>query len=316
MKNMTLLDSSQILKTLNEKQNPFWSQYHAFYSSWYDGVLKKPGPLLLLPFDDHMVHRGDGVFEALKSVDRRVFMMKPHLERLARSAQKISLPLRFSIEEMSEIILQTLKVADVEKTLIRVFLSRGPGGFTTNPYDSAQSQFYVVITDLKPLPAEKYSNGVSIGKSAIPVKESWMAQVKSCNYLPNVMMKKESVDRGLDFTVGFDQEGFLAESSTENIVIVDRNGILTHPPLDGILKGTTMTRCFELAKTLNIPTEIRKIAEQDILQAQEVLMVGTTLDALPVTQYEGQKINQGKVGEIAKMLKSELEKDMKSGDLY
>jgi len=53
------------------------------------------------------------------------------------------------------------------------------------------------------------------------VKQSWFPQVKSCNYLPNVLMKKESVDRKLDFTVSFTDEGFLAESATENIFIFE-----------------------------------------------------------------------------------------------
>src|SRR5690606_25817987 len=92
--------------------------------------------------------------------------------------------------------------------------------------------------------------GARVGKSQVPPKEPWLAKVKTCNYLPNVMMKKESVDRSLDFTVGVDAQGFLTEGSTENIVIVDQGNNLVRPELRQILKGTTMMRTFELAQEL------------------------------------------------------------------
>ena len=311
--NIRILESHQILQNLNERANPFWSQYYALYSSWFGGIIKDPGPWLMVPMDDHLVHRGDGVFEALKSRNRKVYLLDAHLQRLAVSAASLGIALPNSLEKMEQIILQTLKAADQPETLIRVFLSRGPGGFTTNPYDSLGAQLYIVITRLQPPAVEKYERGVRTGRSQFPVKEGWMAQVKSCNYLLNVLMKKESVDRKLDFTVSFDADGFLAESSTENMIIVDAQGILAHPPLERILKGTTMMRVFELAAKAGIKTAVRKISEKDIFSAKEVLMTGTTLDVLPVAEYEGRAIADGKVGPLARQLKQLVEEDMTNG---
>ena len=65
-----ILDDNQLIKTVNVQKNPFFKEYYAFYSSWYGGITKNPH-LMLLPSDDHMVHRGDGVFEGIKSVGRR-----------------------------------------------------------------------------------------------------------------------------------------------------------------------------------------------------------------------------------------------------
>lgn len=62
-----------------------------------------------------------------------------------------------------------------------------------------------------------------------------MAQAKTCNYLPNVMMKKEALDRKLDFTIGFDDSNNVAESSTENIIIVNSAGYLVKPKPEFIL---------------------------------------------------------------------------------
>lgn len=268
---------------------------------------------MVLPMDDHMVHRGDGVFEAIKAVDRKVFLLNAHLERLEISAARIAIALPFPIQKIQEIILQTLKVANQPNVLIRLFVARGPGGFTTNPYDSVGSQLYIAITELKNPKAELYETGAKIGRSHVPIKDPSMAQVKSCNYLPNVLMKKEAVDRKLDFTIGFDSKNFVAESSTENIAIVDKRGTLVHPHFENILRGTTMLRAFELAKTVGIPTEQRNFTEQEIHEAQEVMMIGTTLDVLPVTEFEGQKINGGKVGPVSRQLLQVVREDIKLG---
>jgi len=309
---LSILDEKQVFENLNSQKNPFFAHYYAFYSSWFGGVIKNPR-MMLLPIDDHMVHRGDGVFEALKAIEGQAYLLDEHMDRLLRSANKIALTPKFSQSEMKEIILQTLKISGQKNALVRIYLSRGPGNFSPNPYDSVGSQFYVVITELKSMSAEKYQAGVKIARSLIPAKESWMATVKSCNYLPNVMMKKESVDRKVEFVIGTDEYGFVAEGPTENIVIVDSNGIIVHPELEFILKGTTMIRACELAREAGMKTEVRSISMDDLKNAREVMMMGTTLDVLPVVEFEGKSIADGKVGAVAKKLCELILQDMKTG---
>ena len=287
--------------------------YFAMYSSLYGGITLDAG-WMLLPIDDHMVHRGDGVFEAIKIIDSRPYLLRSHLERLLQSAQRLSLKPFAELAELEGIVLATVRASQQKNGLLRLFMSRGPGSFSVSPYDTVGTQFFVVVTALAPPPEQKYTEGVSVGRSQVLVKPSWMAQVKSCNYLPNVMMKKEAVDRSLDFVVGFDDQGFLAESSTENIVVLSAEGDLIRPELTNILKGTTMVRTFELAEVLLKAGQIRSIksgniAEEHLLKSKEVMMLGTTLDVLPVTRYEGAKIADGKVGAIAKALLELLKKD-------
>lgn len=312
---LPVLTSEQILKQLQQKTHSHQASYFAMYSSWWGGVVTDP-TLMVLPIDDHMVHRGDGVFEALKSVDGYVYLYKEHLDRLENSAKAIGLVLPMSRKQLEETLFETLKISKQQNAIIRLFLSRGPGTFGTNPADSVGAQIYIVITSLKTPSAEKYYSGVRIGRSQIPPKESWLAQIKTCNYLPNVLMKKESVERGLDFTVAYDSQGFLTESSTENIFIVNQNDELIHPHYNFILKGTTLLRAMMLAQKIGLkvrgPQDIR---EEDVLNAKEVAMIGTTLDVLPVTEYEGKIIGSGQVGAIAKALQKELLQDQKNPEV-
>jgi branched-subunit amino acid aminotransferase/4-amino-4-deoxychorismate lyase len=311
-----VLSSMEILKKLSEHSYPQQSSYFAMYSTWYGGIVMEPSAMLV-PIDDHMVHRGDGVFEAMKSVGDKIFLLKDHLDRLEISSKQIGLAWPFPREKMTEIIQETLAVSKAPRALIRLFLSRGPGGFTTNPYDSVGTQFYCVITEFKALAETKYQSGVRTGRSQIPAKQDWFATIKSCNYLPNVLMKKEAVDRGLDFTFGFGTGDHLTEGSTENVVIVDKDGVLVRPRLQQILKGTTMMRALTLAEAMVQQGTLKGIVdndvtEADIFAAKEVMMIGTTLDVLPVTEYEGKKISGGVPGPVALALRQLLMKDMNS----
>ncbi|KHD90075.1 MAG: peptidase [Bdellovibrio sp. ArHS] len=314
---VAVLSPSEIQAKLQERSYAAQKTYLAMYSTWLGGITTEPA-LMMVPIDDHLVHRGDGVFEAIKVVDGKAFLMQEHLERLELSAAKIGLQLPMPLDEMREVIFQTVQVAATKNAVLRLYISRGPGGFTTNPYECVSSQMYLVVTAYTPYPDERYINGVRAGRSQIPPKDPWFATIKTCNYLQNVLMKKESVDRKLDFTIGVDSQGYLTESSTENIVMIDKNRTLVRPRLRQILKGTTMMRTFELAQGLlsaGALTGIQEkdLTEMDLYEAQEVMMIGTTLDVLPVTEYEGKKIGTGKQGPVSAQLLKLLRDDMKQG---
>lgn len=310
---------SEQIKVLNGEE--FWQQlqernlearhnYKAMYSSWISGIVKDPN-LMMIPIDDHQVHRGDAVFEAMKVIHGNVYLIHEHLERLERSSKSIGIKNPYSREQMLKIINETFKASGLENGIVRLFLSRGPGSFSPNPYDTMGVQLYVVITTLQPLSEQKIKEGVSLKVSKIPVKESWFAQIKSCNYLQNVLMKKEAVDNHVDFMVGVTSDGFITEGSTENIIILTKENELVMPLRHNILLGTTMVRALELAK--NIPT-LKKISErsfdlQELKNAKEIMMVGTTLDIISVTKFEGEPVGSGRPGEISLELKKLLHQD-------
>lgn len=312
-----VLSPDQIQAKLQEKSYAAQKSYLAMYSTWWGGIVKEPS-LMVVPVDDHIVHRGDAVFEAIKVVEGNVFLLEEHLTRLESSAAQIFLPLPMSRAEMRDVILKTTQETKSNNAILRLYVSRGPGGFTTNPYDSIASQMYLIVTSFSPLAEDKYRQGVKIGRSQIPPKDAWLAKIKTCNYLPNVLMKKESVDRKIDFTIGVDPQGFLTEGSTENVVMVDKNKNLVRPKLRHILKGTTMMRSFELAQALVAEGVLASIQEKDLtetdlLESLEVMMIGTTLDVLPVTSYEGRQIGEGRQGEVAAKMLQLLRADMKQG---
>jgi len=278
------ISDREFLGALKARANgPRAASYRAFYSSFLGGITTSAHHMIM-PIDDHMVHRGDAVFEAVKFTANGIFALGRHLDRLEISQKNIGLELPFSRKKLESTIVATVEASRLREGLIRLFVSRGEGGFTTNPYEPEVSRVMCAVTVLSSPAPEKYQNGVSVGISKVAVKEGFFARTKTCNYLPNVMMKKEALDRGLDFTVSLDERGFLAEGSTENFAIIDQSGALVIPKFDRILKGVTLVRVFELARKAGMKTKQGNIGIADVRSARGALMCGTTLDVMPISR--------------------------------
>jgi branched-subunit amino acid aminotransferase/4-amino-4-deoxychorismate lyase len=310
------LSFDEVVDRLLQKREPYHDTYLAMYSTWYGGIVTDPA-LMMVPIDDHLVHRGDGIFEACKCIDWNVYALDRHLDRLEYSAKTASHPLRFSRSELTELILATIRTGNLPDCSIRIFLSRGPGGFSPSPYECPESQLYIVVTTLKTPAEEKYERGVSLRSSVIPIKKDYFANIKSCNYLPNVLMRKEAEDAGVEFTVSIDEQGFLAEGPTENIGLVTRNRKFLVPRFDRILRGITVGRVMELAESLIDTGDLANTSEADLTpedayNAAEMMMFGTSFDVLPVVNYDGHPIGDGQPGYFARKFLELLHNDARS----
>jgi branched-chain amino acid aminotransferase len=309
-----ILSEEQAIAHLKEVERPWASDYLAMYSSWLGGIVREPW-LMQVPMDDHIVHRGDGVFEMAKCVNGRIYQLDRHLVRLAGSAQAIQLALPADLGALKRLVLAVTKAADQSTCAVRIYLSRGPGGFTANPFECPNPGVYVMVSHLHHPKEAAYQNGVRLGVSRVPSKSGFYAAVKSCNYLPNVLLKREALTRGWDYGLGLDEDGFLAEGATENVGLVDAGGHLLLPLPHHILEGTTVRRATELAAGLVAKgslagVEHRPLSLEDLEQAREVMLFGTTLDVLPVSYLEGRPVAEGRPGPVALALLELMRRDI------
>ena len=281
----------------------FHTAMYAFYSSEYDAIITDPAHMQV-PVDDHLVHRGDGVFETLKCVDGRVYCLEEHLDRLYYSAKEIALVPPVSREAVRHSILETIRAGGHRDCLARVLLSRGVGSMGISPLDCPRAGLYILAHKTVAPFMETHPGGAHLITSNMPVKAGFFATIKTCNYLPNALMKKEAIDRGADFAVNFDEAGFLAEGATENIGIVDANSWLVIPQPGRILPGTTMQRAYELASqgvaakwiTGKKTSAIRR---EDLLDSREILIFGTTTNVTAVTRLDGRLVGDGRPGAVS-----------------
>lgn len=286
-----ILTQTEILNNLKQQSQKIKSTYYGVYSSWHQGLILEKN-MMMIPLDDHLVHRGDGVFEAIKVIDKKSYLLREHLNRLLQSAQFLKLPLPFPIERMEQMIPQCLEQLTVPKfSLLRIFVSRGPGDFSVNPRSTVGSQLYMAFTDCNIIPEQQRRTGFHIGFSKTPAKEKWLAPYKTCNYIQNVFLKGEALENGWDFAVAH-ADGWMAESATENIFWLNSKGELCAPELNSILKGTMMYRAMELAeKKMGIKSHFGPIKIDQLKEQKEVLIAGTTLDVQRVSKIHGESIN-------------------------
>lgn len=234
---------------LRDSRQALMRQIRGFYSSLLGGITQDPA-YFSIPVDDHGFHRGDGVFEAIRVAFRKPYLLGAHLDRLERSAARVGLTLPHTRDEIKSILHDLTRISGDESLVLRIYITRGGGGFGVNPAESPESQMFAVATRFQPLTPEAWEKGFALTLSPVAVKSGDFARIKSLNYLPNVLMKADAVKRGFDYGVGVDEKGFLTEGATENIVIVNKSGELCHPRFDRMLDGCTMKRMFELAKAL------------------------------------------------------------------
>jgi len=312
---MKMISLSNYPEALEKMRAPWHANYYAMYSSVLGGAVTDP-VLMQVPLDDHLVHRGDGVFDTFKCVNRGAYNLEPHLRRLIRSAAAITLEWPGGIDEIRALTLDLLRIADREACSARIILARGPGSFGVSPYESKNPALYIVVYAAGTPFMQRKPEGADVRRSLIPVKHAKFATVKNCNYLPNVMMKQEAVDWGVDFVVGFDLDGFMTEGATENFAVVTPDRRLLFPRVKRVLDGTTMQRVMELADTLVQQGVLRSVAFGDITladveSAREMLIVGTTLNVVSVRSFDGNPIADGVPGPVGRALDKMISDDIK-----
>ena len=309
-----LITNEEWAARLSTARGGLSSLLYAMYSSITGAITTDPA-LMSIPADDHLPQRGDGVFESLKCLKGQLYNAEAHLRRLENSALGIGMEPVCSTVEMLELVCATIRAGGRKDCLIRILVSRGTENMGIDPALCNGPALYIIVYRY----SARIENGTlkpaRAGISSVPVKPPAQATIKTCNYLPNVLMKQEANRRGLDFVISLDPNGNLGEGATENFGILTQNNELLMPTPEFILSGTTARRALDLAQALVKKGTLRAAEMRDIppalaATAKEIFIFGTTTDVTPVIEWEGRPVGDGKPGAIAKELLALLKNDM------
>ena len=309
-----VLQAEEVIEHLRALRARQPVRYWAFYSSQLGGIVTDPA-LMVLPFDDHIVHRGHGVFDTAAIVDGKIYDLEAHLDRFVRSAGLSKLPLPCRREEMREIIARTAAASGQRDGSVRYWISAGPGSLGLPPAAGAEPGFFVMIFGGLAYPERWYTHGLRVMTTTYPIKPPLYAVTKSTNYLPNILMQLEAQEAGLDNGVFVDDAGHVGESSNMNVAFVGDDGVLRHPKFDHILTGCTSLRLLALARGL-VGGPLRGVEVCDIpvaeaRAAREMLLVGSSVKVAPIVEWDGKPIADGTPGPMARALRDLLERDMR-----
>ncbi len=305
---MKPVEGDSFLNALLTAPRPGADTILAFYDHRV-GAICKDARFLLLPLDDHICHRGDGLFESICYRERTIFGLDAHLARLKDGARALSIIPPCSWEEIFERICDVARASGRDDGDLRVFLSRGPGGFGISPEECPTAGLYIVALQTSLPTSDYYKKGLTAFTSAIPPKQEYLARIKNTNYLPNVFMAMEAVRKGMDVAVTFDEHGIMGEAAVANVALVDRSGRLVCPEIQRILPGTTMLAAMEVAARSMTVVQM-PIPRAAIDEANEVLLFTSATLCVGITHFDGKPVgcagHVGMPGPVARDLKDKL----------
>ncbi|MDI6916537.1 MAG: branched-chain-amino-acid transaminase [Thermoplasmatales archaeon] len=255
---------------------------------------------------DHGLLYGDGVFEGIRAYSKRIFKLKEHVDRLYESANTISLNIPMSKDEFAKKIVETCRRNNMVDGYIRVVVSRGVGDLGLSPFRCKKPTVIIIAKSIK-----LYSNENGLKLITTSVRRNppqcLSPNIKSLNYLNNILGRIEAHQRNADEALFLDIDGYVSEASADNVFYV-KEGLITTPPTATNLKGITRATVLEIAKKLGYDTRVSHFILSDIHNADEVFLTGTAAEIEPVVEIDSKKIGDGKPGKITMRIKEEYKK--------
>ena len=264
---------------------------------------------------DHGFLYGDGVFEGIRSYKRLVFHLKEHIDRLYESADAIMLKVSLTKPQMIKAVCDTLKTNKLTDAYIRLIITRGEGDLGLDPRKCNGNSKIIIITDKIALyPKEYYKNGLSIitAKTQQNSMKALSPQIKSLNYLNNILAKIEAIKAGSEEAIMLNYKGYVTECTGDNLFIV-KKGIVYTPKLSlGLLKGITRDAVIAIAKKNKIKIKMDTFKCDRVYKADECFLTGTAAEIIPVVKVDGMRIGNGKPGKLTNLFLREFHKFTKT----
>jgi branched-chain amino acid aminotransferase len=251
---------------------------------------------------------GDGLFETLRASKGKIFRLEHHIDRLLRSLPKIFIDLPMTRFELMTVIQDTLDRNNHKEAVIRLTVTRGNTQSNIQIDSNIPPNLIVNIRAFSPISKAAYKKGIKImlfQERASSINGLKM-RLKSCNYLSNVIIKKNSNEKGFMEGVVVDPDFGVTEGTTSNIFIVIQ-GVLKTPPLSPfVLEGITREVVIEIAKEHKIPFIETRITLEELLKADEVFITNTCIEIAPVTQIDSRFIGNKKPGILTEFFHAEF----------
>jgi branched-chain amino acid aminotransferase len=270
---------------------------------YLNGALVPKEQAVLSVFDHGLLY-GDGVFEGIRAYNGRVFRLKEHLDRLYRSAQAIVLNIGMTFDQVQDAVLQTLRANGLKDAYIRLVVTRGVGDLGLDPKKCPSPTVFIIADKIALYPQECYTQGLEVNTVSTRRNSSQAVNpnIKSLNYLNNILAKIEAGVSGAREAIMLSLEGYVAECTGDNIFFVKGDRLVTPPSAAGALEGITRGAVMELASSVSLVVEEKLFTPFDLYTADEVFLTGTAAEVIPVVKIDARAIGQGKPGPQTKRL--------------
>ncbi len=261
----------------------------------------------------HVVHYGSSLFEGIRCYSTpqgpAIFRLREHIKRLHESCHVYRMPLEYSIEQLMEACVETVRVNGFKECYLRPVAFRGYGPFGVNPLNNPVEVYIASWVWGKYLGAEAIEDGVDVCVS------SWARMHPNtlpptakagANYMNSQLIKMEAILNGFVEGIALDTQGYVSEGSGENLFVV-RDGKVFTPPLSSAgLTGITRDSAIQIARNLGYEVVEALIPRATLYTADEVFFTGTAAEITPIRTIDRIKIGEGKRGPITAALQKEF----------
>ncbi|WP_417454403.1 D-amino-acid transaminase [Kiloniella sp.] len=243
----------------------------------------------------------DGVYEVSTVLEGRLIDNQAHLIRLQRSLDELQMTSPVSMDEIVTIQNELIKQNGLKEGGLYLQITRGAADRDfAFPKDATPS--LVMFTQEKNL---LNSPSAERGLSVISVEDiRWQRRdIKTVGLLAPALAKQAAVVAGADDAWMY-EDGFVTEGSSNNAYIISKEGkIITRHLGNEILHGITRRAVLELANEADMEVEERPFTLDEVRNAAEAFVTSATTFVTPVVSLDGEKIGDGKPGELTKRLR-------------
>lgn len=268
----------------------------------------------------HSLHYGLGAFEGIRCYQglkgSAIFRLQDHVDRLFESAHIGMMKVPFDKKQVTEAIVETVRINKLEACYIRPLLYVGYGAMGLYPGENPIRLAIAAWRWGTYLGDEGLSHGIRVKVSSFTRHHvnAAMTRAKISGYYVNSILAKQEVKQdGYDEAILLDTEGYISEGTGENVFIV-RKGVLKTTPLTSILDGITRNSVIQMAQEYNIPVIEERFTRDAIYVAEEVFLTGTAAEIAPVREIDGRQIGAGNPGPITMKLQNSFFKIVRGED--
>jgi len=250
---------------------------------------------------DHGFLYGDGVYETMRAYDGVVFMLDEHLMRLYRSASLIGLTVPPDMNQLKNAVYETMGANSLKNAYVRLTVSRGYGPIGLDPDLCEVPTFVIIVEEMKDYPKTYYEQGISaiISGTKRNLRDAINPQIKSLNFLNNILAKIEAKKAGAYEAIMMNAAGHVTEGTISNVFFCTDDVLCTPSVGCGILDGITRNIVLGLAVREGLTVREGEFTKDDLYGAKEVFITNTTMEVMPVRQVDAVRYG---VGEVAKIL--------------
>jgi len=230
---------------------------------------------------------GDSVYEVFRTYSGVPLFCHEHFDRMDNSARLVYMKISQSRDEILAEMRRTAAEAGVPKgqdIYVRWHVTRGTGALDLVPSRELCSSYVIIVKEVPPWKPEFYSRGMRLAVTSVrrnPV-EALSPDIKSGNYLNNILGVAEAVELGADDCLMLNPSGLITEASNSNVFFVIDGRLVTPSVESGVLRGITKAAIARLGAETDLPLHETKLPAIELTKASECFVTSATREVMPV----------------------------------